>query len=217
MSNPIGDASDSDLAQLANQVHAAMASAPATYGVLPADVAAFQALAAAFKTDILNHVAARANAKAMTQRKNATRAEVEKALRKFRKSATASNASEAAIAALGIPKRSSMAPANATQPVGRVDTGTRLQHTIHWTDEADPENRRKPRGVLGAEIWVKIGGPQPGDEKDCVFLTVDASTPYVAAYDGADAGKMAHYMLRWRMRDGSVSGWGETVSATITG
>lgn len=32
----------------------------------------------------------------------------------------------------------------------------------------------------------------------------------------ADGGKMAHYMLRWRMRDGSTGAWGETVSATIT-
>jgi len=32
-----------------------------------------------------------------------------------------------------------------------------------------------------------------------------------------DAGKMAHYVLRWRMRDGSVGAWGDTVSATITG
>ena len=43
------------------------------------------------------------------------------------------------------------------------------------------------------------------------------NTPYVAEYDGADAGKMAHYMLRWRMRDGSTTAWAETVSATITG
>jgi len=28
---------------------------------------------------------------------------------------------------------------------------------------------------------------------------------------------MAHYLLRWRMRDGSVGAWGDTVSATITG
>jgi hypothetical protein len=48
-------------------------------------------------------------------------------------------------------------------------------------------------------------------------MTLDAATPYVAQFDGADAGKTIHYMLRWRMRDGSVTAWGETVGATITG
>jgi hypothetical protein len=70
---------------------------------------------------------------------------------------------------------------------------------------------------MGAEIWVKIDGPPPGNEQDCVFLTLDSSTPYMKEYSPTDAGKMAHYMIRWRMQDGSVSAWGETVSATITG
>jgi hypothetical protein len=70
---------------------------------------------------------------------------------------------------------------------------------------------------MGAEIWVKIDGTPPGSEKDCTFLAVDSATPYVAEYDAAEGGKTAHYMIRWRMRDGSLGAWGETVSATITG
>lgn len=69
---------------------------------------------------------------------------------------------------------------------------------------------------MGAEIWVKIDGSPPGDEKECTFLTLDAFTPYLAKYGPENAGKTAHYMLRWRMRDGAVSAWGETVSSTIT-
>lgn len=69
---------------------------------------------------------------------------------------------------------------------------------------------------MGAAIFVKIGGPPPTDEKQCTFLIVDSSAPYVAEYAGADDGKMAHYMLCWRMRDGSKGAWGKTVSATIT-
>ena len=46
---------------------------------------------------------------------------------------------------------------------------------------------------------------------------VDAFTPYLAEYDATEAGKTAHYMLRWHMRDGTNGAWGETVSATITG
>jgi len=48
-------------------------------------------------------------------------------------------------------------------------------------------------------------------------IAVDSATPYVASYDPTDAGKIAHYMFRWRMSDGTLGTWGETVSATITG
>jgi hypothetical protein len=121
------------------------------------------------------------------------------------------------MAALGIPTGGAIAPSSATVPQGSVDTSVRLRHLISWRDLATPENKRKPKGVMGCEIWVKVGEPAPGNEKDCVFLTLDASTPYLAEYEPADAGKTAYYMLRWRMRDGSVGGWGETISATVTG
>jgi hypothetical protein len=49
-----------------------------------------------------------------------------------------------------------------------------------------------------------------------VFLGLDTKTPYVAHFEPEDAGKTAYYMLRWLMADGSVSAWGETISATIT-
>jgi len=55
------------------------------------------------------------------------------------------------------------------------------------------------------------------NEKDCWFLALDSATLYLPEYSGSDAGKIAHYMLRWRMQDGSLGPWGETVSATITG
>ena len=71
--------------------------------------------------------------------------------------------------------------------------------------------------ALGADIYVKLDGPPPTDASQCTFLTTDSKTPYMAEYDGSDAGKMAHYMLRWRMRDGTTGAWGETVSAPITG
>ncbi|MBL8123535.1 MAG: hypothetical protein JNJ39_05470 [Blastocatellia bacterium] len=46
---------------------------------------------------------------------------------------------------------------------------------------------------------------------------MDASTPFIAEYGPESAGKTAHYMLRWRTRNGSVSARSETMSATITG
>ncbi|MEQ1763968.1 MAG: hypothetical protein ABL984_12595, partial [Pyrinomonadaceae bacterium] len=142
---------------------------------------------------------------------------LEARVRDARLMAKAAKIPEGTYTQMGIPSGGGKAPTTATIPAASVDTSERLRHTISWTDADTPDNRKKPRGAMGAEIWVKIDGPPPGNEADCTFLTLDAFTPYVAEYAPANVGKMAHYMLRWRMRDGSVSAWGETVSATITG
>ena len=76
--------------------------------------------------------------------------------------------------------------------------------------------------IVEKSFWrklLKLAGniPFAEDLAAAYYCAVDPATPYVAAYEPADAGKIAHYMLRWRMQDGSLGPWGETVSATITG
>lgn len=107
--------------------------------------------------------------------------------------------------------------APATRPVARIDTSQRLLHMIHFADESTPEKKRAPEGVFGCEIYRKIDGAPPADIKDCVFVALDRQTPYLCAYDVSDAGKTAHYVLRWRMTDDSTGPVSEMVSATITG
>jgi hypothetical protein len=102
-----------------------------------------------------------------------------------------------------------------TRPVVSVDTSQRLQHTIGFADEATPTRKAKPDGVRGAQIWVKIGDPAPVDPNELTFLATDTRTPYVAAFDGADGNKVAHYMLRWESTRGEPGPWSETASATI--
>lgn len=51
----------------------------------------------------------------------------------------------------------------------------------------------------------KIGGAAPADFKECVLCGLDTKTPYVWDFNAEDVGKTAHYMLRWRHRDESVS------------
>ena len=102
-----------------------------------------------------------------------------------------------------------------TRPVVSVDTSQRLQHTIGFADEATPTRKAKPAGVRGAQVWVKIGDPASVDPNEMTFLATDTRTPYVAAFDGADANKVAHYMLRWENTRGETGPWSETASATI--
>ena len=102
-----------------------------------------------------------------------------------------------------------------TRPVVKVDTSQRLQHTISFGDELTPTRTAKPAGVRGAQLWVKIGDPAPIDPSELTYLATDTRTPYVAAFAGADANKVAHYMLRWESTRGEPGPWSETGSATI--
>lgn len=218
MADSISNLSDAELLDVATQAFNVMNANLADYpAVTQQQVDDLKTFYQAFEPDLADHVAKQAAAKAATQTKEASRDVVEAQLRTLRNIAKAAGASEAAMAALGIPVGDASAPSNATVPAAAVNTSERLRHTISWTDAAALNNKRKPRGTMGCEIWSKIGGAPPVDESDCTFLTLDAATPYLVEYDGAQAGQMAHYMCRWRMRDGSTSAWGETVSATITG
>lgn len=217
MAKSLQDLSDSELIEVANQLIAALTADPAAYNVTPAQITALTTLKDTFNTDVTAQVAALAASKAATASKEASRSPLIAEMRTRRDVAKAAGATEAKMAETGLPFGGDKVPPTATVPAGAVDTSERLRHTIHWTEATTPDNKRRPRGAMGAEIYVKLDGPPPTDEKQCTFLTVDSATPYVAQYDGADAGKMAHYLMRWRMRDGSVGAWAETVSATITG
>jgi hypothetical protein len=101
-------------------------------------------------------------------------------------------------------------------PFALVDFG-KLRHTIRFRDKDTPDTDKKPDGMLGAEIWLKIGGEPPVDNKECQYLATDTATPYVYAFDGADASKTAWYLLRWVSKNGDKGDWSEAVSATING
>jgi len=209
---------DSEVVPVAEQTFVAYNANPGNYPGVPQQlVDDLKVDYQAFDVKLTKHVGSQAQARADRLDKDAGRIPVEAKLAMIKALAKAGGATESAISAMGIPSASGKAPANATVPAGSVDTSQRLRHTISWTDAATPENKRRPRGVMGCEIFVKLDGPPPVDEKECTYLALDSKTPYVAEYPGTDAGKMAHYLVRWRMADGTVTAFGETISATITG
>ena len=208
--------SDGELIATATHLYNTIQALPGNYGQTAGFVIQLDSQIGKFTNSLNEHVTAQATAKSKTAAKELERKALEQLVRDARVAALAAKIGEAEYAELGIPVGSNPAPSTATVPAANVDTSERMRHTIAWTDAAANGNKKKPRGAMGAEIWVKIGTPAPGSEEDCIFLTLDAFTPYLAEYSAEDTGKTAHYMLRWRMRDGSVSAWGETVSATIT-
>jgi hypothetical protein len=104
-----------------------------------------------------------------------------------------------------------------TRPAPTVLARQRLAHASWFDEDELPTKKAKPAGVLGAEIWLKIGVTPPADPNELSFLALDTNTPYLAQYNGAQAGKKAHSMLRWVSTRGDKGPWSETASATIGG
>jgi len=191
----------------------------ADLGLVAGDVADLNAAAATWTTDYPAHTAAQTAAQGARQAKDHAREGLEGAIRPLVRRLQASpdvDDSERAAMGVTVPDREgSPEGPPTTRPVVSVDTAQRLEHTIHFADEATPTRKAKPAGVMGAEIWVKVGDPPPKDASELRFLAVDTRTPYVAHYSGADGGQTAHYMLRWVATTGEKGPWSETASATI--
>lgn len=202
--------------------HSYLSSNFAALGLVIGDVTPITGAKATWELAFADHAAAQAAAQSATAAKNGARASYVALIRPLVNRLQASpDVDEAEKAALGITvgdtKPTPTGPP-ASRPVVRVECGQRLQHTIHFSDEATPTKKAKPPGVLGAEIWVAIvpiGQPTPTDPEDFSFVALDTATPYTLDFDGPDGGKNAHYILRWVNSTGEKGPWSETASVTI--
>lgn len=194
----------------------------AALGLSAAEATGLNSAWVSFRIKYLIHVKARADASAAYQEKARTRRAFEALLRPaVRRIQTFAATTDAQRGELGItiPDRTrTRAAAPTTRPIVKVDFSLRLTHRIAFADEATPQRRSKPKGVMGAEVWVKLavlGDAPPTGPADLRFLLLATRSPAIAEYGGADAGKTAHYMVRWLSRRGEPGPWSETASATV--
>jgi hypothetical protein len=192
----------------------------AALGLTPAEVTLLTSARTNWEAAFLANIAAQGNAQATRQTKDASRTAAQDLIRPLvQRIQTTGTVQDANREGLGITVRSTSrtpSPTPESRPVVTVDTAQRLRHIITFVDENTPNSRAKPGGVSGCEVWVKVDGPPPVDPVECHYLATDTRAPYTADYDGADAGKVAHYMLRWVNTRGETGPWSQTVSATIT-
>ncbi|MCC6321177.1 MAG: hypothetical protein IT438_07050 [Phycisphaerales bacterium] len=117
------------------------------------------------------------------------------------------------------------APTPTTRPQAIVSAGQRLTHTLRLTDESTPTRRARPRGVLGAEVWVKlIDANRPanspiiaslGDPATFGFLTMATRPSVTAEYRAEGGGKTAVSKLRRVSPRGEKGSWSEVTAATV--
>jgi|CXWL01.1.fsa_nt_gi hypothetical protein len=174
--------------------------------------------AAAFKTDLAAAVAALAASAAATATKTGSRGTLESAFSVLYALLVANGMTDDDRESLGLRVLDTIpTPVGAptSQPILVVDTSQRLRLTVNFADVATPTSRAKPPGVRSCRLWIKIGGPAPGDLSECTFLADDTRTPYTAIFDGEDGGQIAHVIGQWVSTRGDVGPISETVSSTI--
>ncbi len=172
----------------------------------------------AFGTGFAAHVSAVAAAKAAKQTKDEARAALTAAIRPLVRRLQASTAvSDAEKAALGITVAATPAPIGAptTAPICTIECGARLQQTLRFVDETTPTRKAKPAGVMGVEIWNKVGTTPPTGESDLTFVGFDTASPYKLTFNAEDGGKTNYVWMRWVSPTGERGPWGEQSQATI--
>ncbi|MGD9790231.1 MAG: hypothetical protein AB7Q00_01765 [Phycisphaerales bacterium] len=172
----------------------------------------------AFNTAFAAQIAARAAALGATQNKDDRRADLTAAVRPLVRRLQASpDVTDAEKAALGITVAAEPSPIGppTSAPICVIECGNRLQHTLRFADETTPNRKAKPAGVLGVEIWNKVGDAPPAGEGELRFVAVDTSSPFVVNFNSAEGGKTAFYWLRWVSPTGERGPWGEQSQATI--
>ena len=196
---------------------------PTAYGLVASDLVPASALQLTWAAAYPAHITAQAAAQAARQTKDAARTGYEPLIRGLAKRIQAQppaivTDAERAAAGLTVPD-SNPTPVGppTTAPTATIDTAQRLQHTVHFRDSTTPNSKAKPAGVRGCEIWMKIGTPPPADPSELSFVTLDSRTPNVVHFDGADAGKVVTYWLRWVSTRDEKGPWSAAVAATVPG
>jgi hypothetical protein len=166
------------------------------------------------------HLAGQANASSLKQTKDNTRRLIEEFIRPLiammQANPAVTNEMKAAMQ-ITIPKTThTPSPVPATRPMASIDNRNRLEQTVHFYDESTPNSKAKPEGVRGCELWLKIGGAPPTGESEVKYVATDTRTPYIYHFLPEDAGKTAHWMLRWVNTRNEPGPWSETVSVTIS-
>lgn len=190
----------------------------AALGLTAPDMAPITAAQTGWTTAFPAHVAAVNAAKAAKQTKDENRAAYVAAIRPLvRRLQASAVVNDAEKASLGITVRQEPGPIGppTTAPQISIECGMRLQQTLRFVDSATPTRKAKPAGVLGVEIWNKVGITPPAGEGDLRFVAVDTSAPYVMNFDSADGGKTNYVWMRWVSPTGERGPWSEQAQATI--
>jgi len=116
-------------------------------------------------------------------------------------------------------------PRPASRPLVSIDTGNRLTHRLRILDEGATHGsesratrRARPKGTLGAEVYVALVEPNaapPADPAAYKFIRTVTRDRAEVSFQSEQGGKTAAYLVRWVSATGEPGPWSETAQATV--
>jgi hypothetical protein len=105
-------------------------------------------------------------------------------------------------------------PPPTSKPVAEVDTLASKSHTLRLIDSGTGK-RSRPVGVIGAELWLKVGNEPPVGPSQMTLVGIEPKTKFNVNFADGDAGKTAYYQFRWLTGTGEKGPWSQQIAATI--
>ncbi len=213
---------DGGFAAYANHYYDAVEKFWSVQGLDDSDLKPLKEALAAWNAAYPKHVAAQNAAEAARQSKDAAKRALEREIRPvtafvqgFQKTTDADRAT------IGITiKDTGGTPtaAPASRPLVVIDSGNRLTHRLRLVDESTPTRAARPRGTLGAEVYVALVAPReapPADISSYKFVRTVTRGSAEVTFPMEQGGQSAAYLVRWVSATGEPGPWSETVTATV--
>lgn len=222
MAEDLVKANDSEFLNQVTMFHTFINADPTAYGFTPGEADGLKGDKDLFGASLGDFTTKNTAARAAREKKDADRDPAEDTFRwmaaQFNKRPNVTNAERIAA---GLPPKTesvgSITPDLGNAPLILVEQAGIHEHVIRFfMPNSDSTSTKKPQGVDGAKLYMKIDGAPSTNLKEFSLIAFDKKSPYNYTHEAADAGKQAHYIAIWSTDEGLQSGQSETFSLTIT-
>lgn len=106
-------------------------------------------------------------------------------------------------------------PTPTTLPILNVLFAAPGTHTLEFADSFTPALKAKPFGAIGMLLFVKVDVVPVMDPLIASYLLTAPKNPVFASFAIGDNGKIATYFARWITKKGLMGPWSAPVAMTI--
>lgn len=213
---------DGDFAAYSNHYYDAVEKFWNVHGLDLNDLTDLKDALSAWNAAYPKHVSAQNAAEAARQSKDAAKRTLERAIRPVSAFVQSyPKTTDADRATIGITVKDTggtPVPPPASRPLLLIDSGNRLTHRLRLVDESTPTRAARPRGTLGAEVYLALVPPRetpPADPSVYKFVRTVTRGGAEVSFESDKGGQTAAYLVRWVSATGEPGPWGETVTATV--
>lgn len=222
MATDLVKANDSEFLDQITAFHTFIEANPAAYGFTAGEADDLKTDKNLFGASLGDFTTKNTAARAAREKKDTDRDPAEERFRwmagQFNKRPNVTNAERISA---GIPPKSdavgSITADLGSAPLILVEQAGIHEHVIRFfMPSSDSGSTKKPQGIDGAKLFMKIDGAPSTNLKEYGFIAFDKKSPYNYSHEATDAGKQAHYIALWATDEEEHSAQSETFSLMIT-